>query len=496
MRRRYDLERSDNLPYTGRKAYAGSGDGLITVNCGFPVRSAAITWSSLPTYDAPFEMSSSSSTSLSTSSSSNSSSSSKDSSSSSSSSLSSGEYENKYCASGCIEPGVDGTYTHTGNYWNDVPIYYNGTDYLFLQLFSGDYYWVIDPVIADETSTLAYQYPQAQTPYGGTWQDSGYLVVFNMFNGACSSSSSSQSLSSSSSSSSSLSSESPTGNVTSSSSSSFGYPASYIVTWTGPVGTPDPTGLYFENGLYQGRPAYQREDGVYWLFVNISGGYWEISNTLGGFYMWVNGTYPLPYIPIIGNYTHGAPTQDVSVNVFASSSSESIGNNSSSSSSYLPDFIVEWDGPTGTPDGIGGYQENGTYNGKPAYQRKDGAYWLFWNTSGGRWAINTVKSSGTALWWNIDTYQEYTPNLGTYVVWVGATQDVRLVLSEASSSSSTSSSSSESSSSESSLTSNEYHGPFKKPRIYIYDYITNGFRVRYENIPEEVGFVEFAYVAF
>ena len=59
----------------------------------------------------------------------------------------------------------------------------------------------------------------------------------------------------------------------------------------------------------------------------------------------------------------------------------------------------------------------------------------------------------------------------------------------------TSSSSSSSSTSESSLTSNEYPGPFNVPRIYVHSYLSNGFRVRYENIPEEIGFVEFAYVA-
>lgn len=491
MRRRYDLERSDNLPYTGKKAYPCSGNGFITINTGFPVRAATITWSSLPSYDAPFEMSSSSSSSSSTSLSSESSSSSKDSSSSSSSSMSSGQYLYQYCADGCVEPGVDGTYTHTGNYWNELPTYFNGTCYLYYQLYTGEYFWVIDPVIADESSTLAYQWPSDPTPQG-IWEDTNTATQFNVFTGACSSSSSSNSSSSSS-----ESSESAGGNVTSSSSSST--PPSIIVTWTGAVGTPDGTGEYFEYGLYNGRMAYRRGDGAYWLYWNSSAIYWAISATLGGSYLWANNTPP-NLIPPTGTYFNGMPSQPVDVNYYESSSSESIGNTSSSSSSNIPDYIVEWDTVSGTPDGTGDYYEDGTFNSRPKYRRGDGAYWLYYNNSWSRWIINSALTDApwlTGLWWYTATPMENTPNLGTYISWAGSTQDVKLILPpEHSSSSSTSSSSSESTSSSSSESTNEYPGPFNRPRIYVYDYVTNGFRVRYENIPEEVGFVEFAYVAF
>ena len=50
MIRRYNLKRSDNYPYTGRKAYNGSGNGYIDIDCGFPVTSAAITWASIPVF--------------------------------------------------------------------------------------------------------------------------------------------------------------------------------------------------------------------------------------------------------------------------------------------------------------------------------------------------------------------------------------------------------------------------------------------------------------
>lgn len=37
-----------------------------------------------------------------------------------------------------------------------------------------------------------------------------------------------------------------------------------------------------------------------------------------------------------------------------------------------PDFVA-----TGTSAYIGNYYENGTYGGLPAYEREDGAYWIF-----------------------------------------------------------------------------------------------------------------------
>jgi hypothetical protein len=67
--------------------------------------------------------------------------------------------------------------------------------------------------------------------------------------------------------------------------------------------------------------------------------------------------------------------------------------------------------------------------------------------------------------------------------------------SSSSSSKDSSSSSSSSDSSPSSTTSNEYLGPFNFPRIYVYDLLEDGFVVRFENVPEEMGFVEFSYYA-
>jgi len=60
MIRRYDLRRSDNFPFTGKKAYAASGEGFITIKTGFPITSAIITWASIPIFDPSTEFSSSS----------------------------------------------------------------------------------------------------------------------------------------------------------------------------------------------------------------------------------------------------------------------------------------------------------------------------------------------------------------------------------------------------------------------------------------------------
>jgi len=293
MIRRYDLARSDNIPYAGRKAYACSGSGYISILTGFPVSSATITWSSLPTYDAPYEMSSSSTSS--------SSSSSVDSSSSSSSSFSSSSE-------------------------------------------------------SSESSESSF------------------------------SSSSSSSLDSSS-----------------SSSSSSGW----ALQVTGNI-TPDATGNYEQKGSHDGYPTYYRDDGAYWISFNILGGLniWRIAQVAQPWLTW-HKTFVGSY-DVMGAYSVTSGTTGIAyVGVEESSSSSSSSLDSSSSSS-----------------------------------------------------LDSSSSSSS------------------------------------NSSSSNSSSSSTSNSSSSSTTSNEYPGPFDKPRIYISDYLSNGFRVRYENIPEEVGFVEFAYVAF
>jgi len=77
-----------------------------------------------------------------------------------------------------------------------------------------------------------------------------------------------------------------------------------------------------------------------------------------------------------------------------------------------------------------------------------------------------------------------------------STSSMATPTSESSSSSSSidsSSSSSSTSTSSSSLSSNAWKGPFNAPRIYVHQLLDNGFVVRYENIPEEMGYVEFSY---
>lgn len=62
-----------------------------------------------------------------------------------------------------------------------------------------------------------------------------------------------------------------------------------------------------------------------------------------------------------------------------------------------------------TPDATGGYNQNGTYGGQPAYERSDGAYWI---TTGafGFWYIGVTQGGGgsSGYWFNT------TGKLGTY----------------------------------------------------------------------------------
>jgi len=49
MRRRYDMRRSDNFPFTGKMKHTCEGDGSIFVYTGFPVQSVSLVPINLPT---------------------------------------------------------------------------------------------------------------------------------------------------------------------------------------------------------------------------------------------------------------------------------------------------------------------------------------------------------------------------------------------------------------------------------------------------------------
>ena len=63
MKRRYDLRRSDNYPVVGKISYTCTGDGTFNVLLGFPVKSAMISWASVPVYEPVMSSSSESSSS-------------------------------------------------------------------------------------------------------------------------------------------------------------------------------------------------------------------------------------------------------------------------------------------------------------------------------------------------------------------------------------------------------------------------------------------------
>jgi len=65
-----------------------------------------------------------------------------------------------------------------------------------------------------------------------------------------------------------------------------------------------------------------------------------------------------------------------------------------------------------TPDGAGVYVRNGQYGGKPAFERVDGAYWLWWHVGSASWIISvTLGSTPTGSWDRNDP----SPVGGTYI---------------------------------------------------------------------------------
>ena len=112
----------------------------------------------------------------------------------------------------------------------------------------------------------------------------------------------------------------------------------------------------------------------------------------------------------------------------SSSSTSSSTEIRSSSSSFggFEKYTVDWTSIPGTPDGTGTYVVNGYYGGKPAYERLDGAYWLWWEQYGGKWSISVNK--GDIYMWGAFGPIPETPYEGVYSHSGSATQDVTVTL--------------------------------------------------------------------
>jgi hypothetical protein len=70
-----------------------------------------------------------------------------------------------------------------------------------------------------------------------------------------------------------------------------------------------------------------------------------------------------------------------------------------------------------TPDITGDYYENGTQNGYPAYERNDGAYWIWFETGVNLWIISATKGSHPAAFFysvNINIVNTYTGVSGAF----------------------------------------------------------------------------------
>jgi len=105
-------------------------------------------------------------------------------------------------------------------------------------------------------------------------------------------------------------------------------------------------------------------------------------------------------------------SEEYSSSSSSDSSTSSSGGYSSESSqqSYAAAYYV---GGTSFPGVTGTYNENGTYNGKPAYERADTAYWLWWDNGdheGTGWTVSSVKG-GDAGFWYLGTSEKIKGNL-------------------------------------------------------------------------------------
>jgi len=89
----------------------------------------------------------------------------------------------------------------------------------------------------------------------------------------------------------------------------------------------------------------------------------------------------------------------------SSSSSSSTEIRSSSSSSSVDTLYVTGDP---NPDCKGTYTQNGDYSGYPAYERLDGAYWIYW--AGDNWWIGDDKGDQDKWYSNTtDLLATYSP---------------------------------------------------------------------------------------
>lgn len=169
-----------------------------------------------------------------------------------------------------------------------------------------------------------------------------------------------------------------------------------------------------------------------------------------------------------------------------SSSSSSFYTTSSSSSYEENDAVIISGSNLSSVNGI--WEYNSIYNNKAAYTCSTVGITNRMVFDGTSYVLEYLMGIWRTIYKKLDKFA--SPS-GTWVEgptspW-GGISPCYGILAEISSSLSTESSSSS--------TSNAWEGTFTKPRLYIYDYISNGFRVKYENIPEEIGYIEFSYLA-
>lgn len=458
MRKRYDLRRSDNYPHTGRKSYACSGDGLITINTGFPVTSAVITWASLPignyneesmsSSSTMWMSSSSSSSTSSSSSSSNSSGSSSSKSSSSSSKDSSSSSSNRFSDSSSSSSkefstessSSSGGITSSSSLNDRVCfIQYDFSSGPLYADFGGQYnYDAINDKYVNENGINEIRF------YGGTWY-------------AC------------------------------------------------PLNDPDPSASWVLGNAFNNNDPNL-----------ISVGWFNPVNT---------DLFLCEYCEENTN-TMSSSSIDSRSSFSSDSTSSSSLNSPSSDSSSSFDFVTTQSkicvalvsAPDGSFDYMVGqysYEGRGHVVGQPlapSYISDNGLARLSYGAGVLEDGV-TVVPFGMPGWWLLpsnavnDVLTEYVSSnaflggvslsdpTGSFTGFPAHVFEITLCPNESTSSEGISDSTSSQSLSSDSSSTNEWKGVFASPRIYVYDTLTYGFRVKYEHIPEELGYVEFSYMA-
>lgn len=241
---------------------------------------------------------------------------------------------NAYQVSGVLTPDATGTYTRNGNHLGK-PAYENPNGYwLFYSIIPGSppiYAWVIHQgkgMTIDWEGTNTWQKTlTTDIPPAGSFSPLTDIGMLPLATGTAS-----------------------------------------ISIYTPPPQTPDikvtgtaAAGNYYENGVHNGEPAYEREDGAYWIVKTSS--YAIRSGSVDGPDEWLN-----PTDEIAGEY------DGVGANAGTTALVETTQPRQEDPDYYVLQIPGE---PLPDPDCTGNYFRKEDYLGNPAFQSENEQYWLY-----------------------------------------------------------------------------------------------------------------------